>query len=63
MAYNKMDTVTKSKNEGRVGAGKRNRKNKADFINSKGQVDSSDEPIVQVSTSPAEKKLIPVATR
>ena len=51
-----MDAVTKSKNAGRVAAGKRlvewNRKNKADLVKNKGQVDSSDEPSVQVPTSP-----------
>ena len=50
-----MDTVTKSKNEGYVGTGKRlvewKRKNKADLLKNKGQMNSSDEPSVQVPTS------------
>ena len=57
------EEVTKSKNEGRVAAGKRlvewNRKNKADLlknkadsVKNKAQVDSSDTSSVQVPTSP-----------
>ena len=51
-----MDTVTKPKSKGRVAAGKQlvewNRKNKADLLKNKAQVDSSDASSVQVPTSP-----------
>ena len=46
------DQVSKVKNEGRVAAGKRlvewNRKNKADLLKNKAQVDSSDASSLQV---------------